>query len=339
MGTFPKDWMDILDQADKMYLIRGDPLKVSHNFGQPMMAKVVIQNVGKYDLSVGPDGVLKPDLWLDAQLRGIAAQNIQGAAYDRLANTMVLRKGQRIEQIVRIDQGDFARLLNTNPTLSIQAFISVTTNPESSMQGLVSGPAGQRFQMPRIVERKGTPVGQESGKAQVFATLSGGTAPEKMGAADLVGVIIRLIQAGMANQQEQGIDAQAAAQNEASIGELIEQIRKTANDADENVNSWATFLFATLSDPQVSPQIIRAMETSPLWQKRLLVIASIGRMTPTEQKELLARLAKDDPEPIVRHLALAAAERLGGGNLGVGLDTAMPTTAPVTRPAVETIAP
>lgn len=338
MGTFPKDWMDILDQADKMYLIRGDPLKVSHNFGQPMLAKVVIENISKYDLSIGPDGVLKPDLWLDAQLRGIAAQNIQGAAYDRLANTMVLRRGKRVEQIVRVDQGDFARLMNTNPTLSIQAFISVTTNPVTSMKGLVSGPAGQRFQMPRIVERKGTPVGQEMGKAQVFATLSGGTPPEKMGAADLVGVVIRLIQAGMADQEEKGAGAEAMAQSEAQIGELIEQIRKTANDADENVQSWATFLFATLSDPQVSPQIVRAMETSPLWQKRLLVIAAMGRLTPTEQKELVARLAKNDPDQIVRNFALAAAERIGAGiPVDTGMDMALPATAPSTQPAVQIV--
>lgn len=349
LAKFPRDWMDILERPDLVYLIRGEPLSVSHAFGQPMLARVAVQNVSSYPISVGSDGALRADLWIDANLRGIAAQNIQGIAYDRLADPIVLKPGQTVEQIVRVDQGDFARMLNTNPTVSIQAFITVMTNPTTSAKGMVPGPGGQLLQLPRIVERKGTPITQDYGKAQTYQALSNGTPAEKLSATDLLGVIVRLIQAGQANQANGDQGAAAAPANPAGAGdqgegavdndrlsiEFIEKIRQAANDSDENVQAWASYVLASVSDPEVSIPLVRnMMAPSSPWQKRLLSIPAMGRLPMDEQKDAVTRLAEQDPEPIVRRFASAAVKRLGAGANGASENTAAPV-APTTLPAID----
>jgi hypothetical protein len=77
--------------APKFYKLTAEPLTVSHAFGQPVLATVTIQNVSDYDITLGDDGTIKPDLWFDAKLIGLVQQVIPAIAYDRIGQQVVLK--------------------------------------------------------------------------------------------------------------------------------------------------------------------------------------------------------------------------------------------------------
>ncbi|MGA2502029.1 MAG: tetratricopeptide repeat protein, partial [Tepidisphaeraceae bacterium] len=83
-NTLPQNWMDVLDdkRTASFYAIRGQPLRISSPFGEPLIAQVVIQNTSDVDLSVGPDGLIKPGVWFDAVVGGIFQQNIPAVAVE-----------------------------------------------------------------------------------------------------------------------------------------------------------------------------------------------------------------------------------------------------------------
>src|SRR6266850_434994 len=78
LGKFPRDWMRVVDAPQQFYLIRGQPVKISQPYGEPLMVRVAIQNISEYDLTIGENGLLKPGLWFDVQLTGLAQRNITG---------------------------------------------------------------------------------------------------------------------------------------------------------------------------------------------------------------------------------------------------------------------
>ncbi len=86
-----KDWFRIIDAPQNFYVIKAEMAdgKVIFAYGEPMFARVTIKNISPYDITIGPEGTLRNDLWFDAQLRGIFQQVITGAAYERLSNVLV----------------------------------------------------------------------------------------------------------------------------------------------------------------------------------------------------------------------------------------------------------
>src|SRR5205814_1906276 len=119
LKKFPQAWMAIVDSPKIFYSLNAEPLKVSHGYSEPMLVRVILTNRSEFDITLGPDGIIRPDLWLDAQQRGIADRNFPGIAYDRMTQQMVLRPKATISQILRIDQGPLSQALTENPQVSV----------------------------------------------------------------------------------------------------------------------------------------------------------------------------------------------------------------------------
>ena len=68
-----------------------DPHQIAHDFSEPVIVRVTIQNTTDVDLPIGNDSVLRPDLWFDAQIRGVAQQNLMGSGYEKLWHEVVLQ--------------------------------------------------------------------------------------------------------------------------------------------------------------------------------------------------------------------------------------------------------
>ncbi|HEV8292364.1 MAG TPA: hypothetical protein VGP94_10590, partial [Tepidisphaeraceae bacterium] len=128
LARFPKDWMRVVDASPQFYLIRGEPVKISQPYGEPLMVRVAIQNISDYDLTIGEDGLIKPGLWFDVQLMGLAQRNITGVAFERITDRLVLKPKQTIIRTVRVDQGGLAALLSQNPGPPIAMRVTVRTN-------------------------------------------------------------------------------------------------------------------------------------------------------------------------------------------------------------------
>src|SRR5258706_14400590 len=93
LNKFPMEWLSIVDQPQNFYMLRGEPLKVPHAYGEPMLARITIQNISNFPITIGSDGVLHPDLWIDAQVRGAmqatAPQSLSGTAFDRMGHELI----------------------------------------------------------------------------------------------------------------------------------------------------------------------------------------------------------------------------------------------------------
>jgi hypothetical protein len=68
-AAFPVKMLDLLDSAntDSFYDLVAQPVHVSVGYDEPALVRVTIKNTGDYDLSIGGDGALRPDLWFDVK--------------------------------------------------------------------------------------------------------------------------------------------------------------------------------------------------------------------------------------------------------------------------------
>src|SRR5690606_22871624 len=69
--AFSRDWPQAYTNPGVFYNVRVQPLKVSHQIGEPILARVEIQNNSTlYALSIDNQGAIRPDLWFDVRIQG-----------------------------------------------------------------------------------------------------------------------------------------------------------------------------------------------------------------------------------------------------------------------------
>jgi hypothetical protein len=163
-AAFPMKFLDLLNTAstDSFYDLVAQPLHVSVGYDEPALARVTIKNVGDYDLSVGPDGAIRPDLFFDVATQGGNNPFYPGVAYDRIAGPLVLKAHQLdqpgTDQVIRVDTGKLSSFLETQPTIAVTMLFSVYTNPVGQQAGVAPGPGGYRKQFTSPMERRANPV-------------------------------------------------------------------------------------------------------------------------------------------------------------------------------------
>lgn len=323
----PRDLLSIIDRPQQSYALRAEPLKVSHFFGEPVLVRVGVTNVGTVPLTLGPDGVVRPDLWFDAQFRGALKESFSGVAYDRIAGPLVLQPGEETQQIVKVNQGELRALLESNPMKSLQFTTSVMTNPTAAgAEGQISaGPAGQRVTMTRLVERMAMPIQQPAARQSLIGATATGTPTQKIAALELIATLIATLE----HEPPPAPDSPAGAADAADptpqiIRELREALRRATFETDPTVRAYAHYLTGRIAPPQQQAAVIERLAGGSAWQDRLLA----GMLILQTQQEIPAidALAESDPDPAVRHF-MAALDDLSA------VTTQAATTAPSTQPA------
>ena len=298
LAKFPKDWMRVVDAPQQFYIIRGDPVKISQPYGEPLWVQVALQNISNYDLTIGEDGLIKPGLWFDVQLTGLAQRTITGVAYERITDRLVLKPHQNIIRTVRVDQGGLAVLLSQNPGPPIAMRVTVRTNPTPARDAVISGAGGQAQELPKSMERAAFPPTDEMmGKA--INGLQSGEPREKMRSME----VLAMLGATLRAQKDAGAEVQARGES------LIDAVRKARFDSDVNVRAWAGFLMAFVaSENERAPNVERMMQEDT-WQSRLLALAAMQAL-PRERQMQFANEAMDKVnKPFVKEFAKATIER------------------------------
>ncbi|HMB96082.1 MAG TPA: hypothetical protein VKK61_08600, partial [Tepidisphaeraceae bacterium] len=293
LDKFPTGWLDFVDpqKVKLMYSLKAEPLRVAHSFGEPILARVTISNSSNYDITIGSDGAIRPDVWVDAQVRGIGQQYMAGVAIDRLGQKVVLHPKDSISQVLRADQDGLGKTLNNNPSVEVPLYLSVLTNPITVQAGIVPGPGGYRMSFTKVVERASSPL-SDSTIQQMYNQLVSGTPDARMHAIELLGTYVRAIRA-------QGDDK---AKNKAA--EMAEMVHKSTGDPLSAVRAEATFVSAVLSEPGAAETMLRNMLADQAFTQRVFGLAILPMVVqPDKQKQLAAPLAKDDPDPIIKQLA------------------------------------
>jgi hypothetical protein len=314
LEKFPKAWFSILDNPSNFYVIGCQALQVSHLFDEPMLAIVSFTNIGPFDIAMGPKGTIKPDLWFDVNLRSVLPpQSLSGVAYDRLTGPIVLHAGQKMQQLVRLDQPKLAQQLATNPTVAFTLLFSLVTNPITGPAGVAPGPGGQRVSIKKPVERMANPLNAQR-QQQVQQILAAGQSHQKIYTLSLLGTYAQIFSAST--------DDKIKPKGQ----ELADVVAQMTSDPSAPVASWAKFLqIATLPEEKRAP-LIKPMLESEYWPERLVAAAS-ALSTSQNGKEMLQKLA-DDQEPIVQKFAKAALDDLAAA-------TSQPTSGPATAPSTE----
>jgi hypothetical protein len=290
LDAFPKNWLRILDQPQQYYSLRLEPVHVGVNVGEPVLVRVIVTNVGDQPLTVGPDGVIHRDLWLDAQLRGAQQATFSAEAYGQLAGAMVLKPKDSASQDVRLDQRGLANILEQYPTSTFQMTAMVMTNPTTMGGQVAQGPAGNRAMLSTLMARNGSPVGQPAVQKRLADALDSGSPDEKVRATETLVKFAQMLSGEGANDQARQMAAQSA-----------EAVRHTINDDDPTVHAWASYLFTALTGDKTRAA---AMLNDPSWLMRALgtvVVDFAGA-----DRALLKPLAQNDPDPVVRKLAASA---------------------------------
>jgi tetratricopeptide (TPR) repeat protein len=256
IDAFPKDWLKILNQPQGFYALHVEPVNVSLQFGEPLLATVSILNLTDSDLTIGPDGVIKPGMWFGAQVHGATDQNLGGVAYDQIAGPLVLPARQHISQVIRLDQGQLLGILNSDPTVSMEVYGTILTNPTAGASGsLVPGPAGYSVRFATVFDRKATPPGGPDSQ-QAATDLTDGTSIQKIRAIELLAKYIQLIAASK-DATDQTKQFQAV---------CYQSIFKARNDSSPAVSAWAEYTIGSMSAPQARSAAMSEMTDDPDWR-------------------------------------------------------------------------
>ena len=294
LDKFPRDWMQILEKPDAYYDVTADVVKVAHRFHEPMIGRITIRNKTDYDLTIGTDGILRPDLWLDAKITGLVNKSFPGVAYDRIARQVVLKGRDYSVQDVRIDQGALADALEQNPSASAQVNASVLLNPAPTSSGVGPGPAGLRKTFSKSFVRSGFALMQPVARRRLMAQVAGGTPGERLLGLDLLAAYVRMF----AQQKELDPSMRALA------SDFVATVATSRNDPSKPVAVWATYLTARLN-PDERGGAVEALLAHEGWPARLLAVLAAVDLGPERQTEIATRLAQDDVEPTVKEFAAA----------------------------------
>jgi tetratricopeptide (TPR) repeat protein len=304
LAKFPRELLRILDEPSRFYSLRVDPVRSALAPGDPVLVKVQIMNVNDFDLTIGNNGIIHPDLWLDAQLRGANQQVLASEAFDRITKRLVLPAGKSISQVVRLDTAQLTLMLLGQPQKFFQISAMCMTNPISIGGQISNGPGGYRVQMSKLMERTAAPFQSPQVRQKLDQTFSNGKPTDKISALELVATYYNAL-SGVEDPQ-----AKEAA------GPFAEAIRRATTDSDPTVRAWALYVLSLLVGEKDLPMVIRNMVQDSAWEARLLAPVVIELKAAPRQ---LVKPLEQDSDPLVQKLAVSVGK--------------MPVMKPATQPA------
>ena len=309
------------------------PVHTANRFDDPVLVKVTIQNTGDYDLSIGNDCALRPDLWFDVFTQGGTNPSFPGVAYDRVAGPLVL-KAHHLElpgtsQTVRVDQAGLSDYLTQHPTIAVTLLYSVFLNPISQAAGVAPGPGGYRQQFASPMERQAAPINTPQAVQDVAAPAMKGTIAERIHALELLGSYVLYLRGQAAPAAKPAGDAAAtpvggmptpgsnaprppggnqpaAASLQPVINSFTAAIQFDLHDPSPIVGYWAQYQAGRLDTEANRLATAMVMAQGHDWEQRVLGLMLASTLPPERLKQVTALLATD-PVDYVKSLADATA--------------------------------
>lgn len=290
LAKFPMKWLDILETPAEFYSITASAGKVPFAFGEPILVKVQLRNGGNFPIALGPNGAVKPDLWVDCTMKVGQAQQMPGVAFERLNQRLLLSPGQFVEQTIRIDQGQLWNVMQSNPGISFPLYFSILTNPVPGQGGAAPGPGGFRFNL-RTIERQPVNMQIPQQREAVLRDLSIGDAAAKIRAQEVLAQVVQQVSR-----------PEAGDQGAAMAADLKQAIEQGMADSNSGVRAWATYVTTLLSSPEQRSERAKQMATKGGWTERVLILTIMDGVSPEAQQVIFDKLANDE-DPIIRSAA------------------------------------
>jgi tetratricopeptide (TPR) repeat protein len=313
LEKFPKEWLEIDSNPQKFYQVRGEPLKVVHRYGEPIIGRITLQNLSDYDITIGVDGTIQPVALIEVQPQGWIRQQVGPARiFERVNEQLVLRPRQSVIVKTRLDQQELSQSLDNNPVPAITLTGNVRTN---TLDNGIPGPAGMAAVFGKPIERGAFPVTPQA-LEKLGTEVAQADNKDRLSAMDLA---VRLA-AGMVSSPQEA---------ERQLGKMLaDKVRLNRSSPDGSVRAWALCLSALLEKGQEQSRAVHAMAEDKDWRAQLLSLVAMQELPGEEKQALLEQVQKQATEPLVREFAKAG---LNVGNARLG--TTRPAAATQPGPA------
>lgn len=310
-NRLPRPWLEFGKTPSDNYLLDVDALQPSITIGQPLLARVTLQNIGDRPLLIGPGGVIDQNVPIDMNMRSLTEEPFPGAAVARLTGRIVLQPNQSTSTVVRLDSTAIDTYIATNPQYGLSIFVSAVVNPVLRNNVVVPGVGGTRAQAKNVIDRTPTALTQLEVRHQFDKSLASADAVVRLHA------VVQLIAAA---EQLLGTNDP---QRQAAV-DAIAQVRKIAqSDPSSTVRATARQQLALHENDAGMATAVKAMLASTDVESRLIGCVMTINRSAAERAAWLAPLASD-ADPSVKRLAAAIA-RLPEA------PTSQPTTLPTTK--------
>ncbi len=287
------------------YNLRVEPLKVVHVQGEPIYARLTLRNTSVYDLTIGQDGIIPAEVWIDgkvelfdAKTQNLVTHKLANVLCERVDEQLVLKPRATITQLMRVDQGLLYRMLQDPQSLIPPASLNMIarTNPLPLEGGMVGLPGCYAVPFSKPIERQALRVVDPNLFKALFAAAPAEPAAERMRRYSLLGTLGEMLPQ----------DAQFA-----DLGrKCLEALDKGAGEADGATRAWARWEYASHAGDALRPRTVQGMLDDPAWQARLLALVAMPSLPAERQKQMMEELLKAEPDGNVRDYASASLELL-----------------------------
>ncbi len=330
--AFPLRLLDLIDPANarRFYSLAARPEKVTHVYGEPLLVRLTLRNIGPDPLTIGPAGVLSEQYRLDAQIRGLIQQRVPRSAQGTWAGRVKLKQGERLQQVVRLDGPQLAALLDQNPLIKLTMFGEVVSNPVTVLVPPADDPegqpqpqyavasAGQAVGFQQVVDRLGLPIDLTNAAIvnQIQLRLSqlrDGEPVERIRAADATLAQLGWLSNRIVRLQEEGGAAEEIQAWQQMGGSMNDALRRAAVVSDESVtgpqgvaSAWVRYRAASASPAGDRLGLIAPALGSPEPAARMIGLLGLSRLAAQDPQALaLIRTAEDDSDPTIRRFVAA----------------------------------
>lgn len=309
---FTTTWQNLLANPGQYFIVRGEPLKVAHDEGDPMLAVIAFQNRSEFDLSIGEHGVIHPGLWFDARISGLMGnQTLAGCAFEQIRQRRVLKANSTVSQVVRLDAYSLDPLFSSNPAISFDVTFFITTNPlpaqDDKGNPIVSpGAAGMKQTFSRLMQRVPMNLSQPGTINAVMNGLVNGDETERYRRMELLATYIQVLNTQIAKSETPDPKMVSVVRDYAS------RIGQRRFDNVPAVAAWSSYELAiSLKDsPDNLNEIIRQMRVHANPVQRLLAVDAAAKALDAKNAITAVGLQTNDPDPTVAAFAAATLDLL-----------------------------
>jgi hypothetical protein len=314
IADVPDRLLQMVDNARTFYIARLDAVKPSFEYGEPILLRVTLQNISNYNIAIGDECAIHPNVWIDGFFRGQLNSQIPGGAVaiGRIDQRLALAPSESTSTVVRVDSDLLNSILNENGTFDVTLDFSMVVNPGAVKQPGPNqteqtqfGACGYSVRIQQMIERTATPIEKQEQRDQILERLQDPDGGNK----------IRVMEAltnFIAKLRETNND-----QYEKIVTDFNSGLKKAPTDGKPAVQAWKQYELAMLQSGDDQVKAVGAMAQDNNWQTRLLALVECQALGA--EGISLADSLFTDREPIVRDFAKATAQSLA-------VATTQPTT-------------
>ena len=285
------------------YVMTAIPVRVVHDFGEPMFADVNIRNSGRAPVTVGAGGMIDPRVFVDATIRGVDARMMPQQQLITLTGKIRIEPGQSFTQRVRLDGIETASIFGAFPTVAVPVEFLLVTNGVPTERGTINAAGGQSTSAGRIVERRASNVADATVRSELLRRLSSGSAVQRLRLADLFTRVSVLLAKQPDNAQAQEVrTALDAAIADRIVSDPVLEVRAFTKFSKSLREAAGTQRLTTLkelaADSTVVGQALSVLlaGTLPSDERSAAIEAILGVM-PDGLGQDLAKAGKDALQP------------------------------------------